>query len=46
MAKAESPAINGFTISNLKIMQGMDGYIIKCSLNRYGLKIEDGKVLR
>lgn len=39
MAKTESPSINGFTITDLKMMQGMDGYIIRCTLNRDGRKV-------
>lgn len=39
MAKTESPSINGFSITDLKMMQGMDGYIIRCTLNRDGRKV-------
>lgn len=39
MKNIESPSINGFTITNLKMMESTDGYAIRCNLKRDGKKI-------
>lgn len=38
MATAKA-SINGFSISNLKMMEGEDGYVIRCTLSRDGKKL-------
>ena len=36
MPNTPTPNINGFSISNLSLMQGEDGYVIRCKLHKAG----------